>query len=376
MKIKDQSIFRIFLMLLIVGTNSAPFFLTASIKECCSSEILPMSEMPWGFWSEMWPNTLGKPIDTLLFFSYAFGYSAVYAFLFLVGFSASSKLLTDIRLSTYLRGQYLRIFLPSVVLMFSLYIFDILILHTAVEPYQLEEILLGSYHSGPKTISSPSWFLTILFCYYLLLPVLHVFLNSTKGKLFLQYTHPLVILGISTVCFFVLSQINTNHSYSPFDFLTWVLMGHLMGYGLNSRARKNSKLLKTGHSRLRVLIVFAITVTVMVALFISVLHAGTNQEFFRIYVSLALLLSFFWNYRNNHLAKWTKIRMFLRKLSDLNLIIMLIHYPLIVVLFGTGGIYVLPLEFTIVLYFIAVWVLSLAFQKIIVQRVTRLDIDL
>lgn len=369
----DQSIFRIFLMLLIVGTNSAPFFLSASINGCCSSEILPASEMPWGDWSAMWPITLGEPINLLLFFNYTFGYSSVYVFLFLVGYSASGQLVGDGGMSKYLRRQYFHIYLPSLVMMSGFYIFYIFILRGSNQPFAFEEILLGSYHSGAKMLSSPSWFLTIVFCYYLLLPVIQIGLNSNWGTRLIKHRNPIFILTILITCFYVLNQENANHIISPFDFLIWVLLGHLLGNSMNNSATRRKKSLQMQQTRLSILVVFLISTVGIVIVFMSVLYAGTEQEVFRIYSSLTLLLLYFWNSKSNSPKRTSKPRRFLREISDSNLVIMLFHYPFIVLLLSSRVIYTLPLELTIALYFISTWLFSFIIQKYVIKRVNRLD---
>lgn len=373
MRGKDQSVFRIFLMLLIVGTNSAPFFLSVSIRGCCSSEILSASELPWGDWSAMWPIILGEPIDLLLFFNYTFGYSAVYVFLFMVGYSASGQLQGDGGLPKYLRRQYFHIYLPSLVLMSGLYIFHLFILRNNYSPFAFEEILLGSYHSGAKMLSSPSWFLTIVFCYYLLLPVIQLGLNSTLGTRFIKHRNPILILTVLITCFYVLNQVNVNHNISPFDFLIWVLLGHLLGDSIDNWGAKRTNSHQMQHSRLSIFIVFLISTVGIVIVFMSVIYAGTPQEVFRIYTSLTLLLCYFWNSKTNLTERSSKSRRYLREVSDSNLVIMLFHYPFIVLLLSSRVIYTLPFELAIALYFISTWLFSFVIQKYVIKRVNRLE---
>lgn len=163
LEINFQSGFRFLMMILIMGTNAAPFLMldpgiynpSGQLTE--PKDIISKSSL------------LDLPLN-LVYFS---GYAAVYVFFFLSGYQSKQSLAKG--LSHFLQSRYKNIYLPS--LFFILIYFPIWILLYQENLFSGEqyflEFLLMSFDISGSHVNSPMWFLSPLFASYAVAPIIY-----------------------------------------------------------------------------------------------------------------------------------------------------------------------------------------------------------
>lgn len=330
-KISYETGFRCLLMILIMGTNSAPFLMKKVGIYNSNSEL----DQP----KKILENTDLTDIPIVLL--YYSGYSAVYLFYFLSGFQSNQSLKRG--LPYFLESRYKKIYLPSLFLMviyFPFWAFGSGQNIFSGENYFLEFLLMGFDISGGH-VNSPTWFLSPLFASYAVAPILNKFHAKLMESV---YTSAIIFVyaAIIIICWLLGPRYEL---FYPLHIMLFFGLGMLA-----EQKRKQPKVGKFAIEQRRFRHVMELTL-----IFLAISLACLFVIYFQLSITsfshiITFLLIFVFLLRNDVVINGK--HRFLETVSDNSLYIMLVHYPIIQLYQISGFVVPIPSSELIVLYMV------------------------
>jgi peptidoglycan/LPS O-acetylase OafA/YrhL len=344
-EVNFESGMRFLLMILIMGTNAAPFILLNN-KTITTYENLDSPQT-------LLSNSSFLEYPVILF--YFTGYTAVYLFFFLSGYHVTLSL-NEKGLGEFMRSRYLQIYLPSLLLSTGYFIVWAIFNQHQIftgEEYILEIIIMG-FDLGGNPANSPAWFLTPLFASYALAPLIRKFHSILKSYRMTGLIAFIYLLGIAL-------SFQSGSKYSPLyptHLILFFSLGMLASY--KNGGNINEPHVKVGASNYlipKLILIFLVIMTLAycgISLDVSITTIIHTLPFILIVVFLLNKKSLFYGRYS-----------FIDITSRNTLIIMLIHYPIIQIISYTIPFAIQPSLVFLILYIIFVVYISNQIGKLV-----------
>jgi hypothetical protein len=351
-------------MVLIMGTNLAPYLLAERTTGQSVENAFYISDNlgPINFLSNDSLHAIEGFVEQALVGLYLWGHSAVYVFLFLSGSAVGRFFRYSGSTQEFLFWRYLNIYIPSVLVLIALYIFWLSCGGRGGQQYLLQ-ILLGATAFGSGQVSTPSWFLSVLYVSYLVAPVFQKILQCTPTSVRKAILIILFPITFQEVWF---DQDLANYAY-PIGLVSFFLLGQIAG-----QSDLKPKKFREIQNRLNSFWPLFIVISILIVNQLSY-RDFASRNFLRIILSLSLILIYkSVNDFNKDFRCRLKIQTAIDFISRGGMIVFLTHYPIFMSVYHTD----IFLRTNQILFFCcfaaSIYFFSAVFQKIIVTRVQSL----
>jgi peptidoglycan/LPS O-acetylase OafA/YrhL len=359
-EVSFEGIFRILLMIFIVGTNISPYLLTEvleghRVKNAfdLTSEIKQINFLDSNALYETFQSS-----ERLLVNLYILGHSAVYVFFFISGFSVGRFFLSGKNAGDFLFWRWRKIYIPSVLLLAPFYLFWFFVERGRGNGEYLLQILTMGFDYGNGEISTPAWFLTPLFASYGMALLMTKIVNNSSLRRLLSLLALMVLASMSPI------WVNSDYSnyYYPIPLISFFFAGQIIAELKNSPSVRTNMTFRLYMEYGTILIIISFTLMS----YFSALDF-LSREVLRLFFAYTLLFIYISFKDSIHSNLFFKLH-FLNRLSRSTFVVFLIHYPIFIFCYhekyfdGIFGVIAFIGFVTII------FILSLFLQEMLLQR--------
>jgi peptidoglycan/LPS O-acetylase OafA/YrhL len=359
-EISFEGIFRLLLMIFIVGTNISPYLLAEElvgkrVKNAfdLTSEVNQINFLDTGALYESFQNS-----ERILVNLYILGHSAVYVFFLLSGFSVGRYFISGKNASDFLFWRWRKIYIPSILLLTPFYLFWLLVESGKGSGDYFLQILTMGFDYGSGEISTPAWFLTPLFASYGMALIMNkIITNASMRRLLFM----LVIIVFTSLTPLWANSDYSNYYY-PIPLISFFFAGQVFAEVKNAQS---INALNTFKPYMEVgITIIPITFVLMTYVSLSEILSRNTLRFLFAYALILIYMVFEASVHSNLFMKFQ----FLNRLSRSSFVVFLIHYPIFMFCYQENYFVGIFGVFQFIAFIAIIFTLSLFLQEILLKK--------
>jgi peptidoglycan/LPS O-acetylase OafA/YrhL len=359
-EISFEGIFRLLLMIFIVGTNISPYLLAEElvgkrVKNAfdLTSEVNQINFLDTGALYESFQNS-----ERILVNLYILGHSAVYVFFLLSGFSVGRYFISGKNAGDFLFWRWRKIYIPSILLLTPFYLFWLLVENGKGSGDYFLQILTMGFDYGSGEISTPAWFLTPLFASYGMALIMNkIITNASMRRLLFM----LVIIVFTSLTPLWANSDYSNYYY-PIPLISFFFAGQVFAEVKNAQSINALNTFKP-YMELGIIII-PITFVLMTYVSLSEILSRNTLRFLFAYALILIYMVFEASVHSNLFMKFQ----FLNRLSRSSFVVFLIHYPIFMFCYQENYFVGIFGVFQFIAFIAIIFTLSLFLQEILLKK--------